>query len=99
MGLEEMLDEVVDLGLEAVEIGTGNYPGDRHCKPAELLGDDEVNHWFRDAFDRRGLVISALSCPPYPIHPNAERAAKDDAVFRDTVRVGRPACVDRRSAY
>ena len=25
---EEMLDYIVDLGIEAVEIGTGAYPGD-----------------------------------------------------------------------
>ena len=31
---EETLDYVKELGLEAVEIGTGAYPGDAHCKPA-----------------------------------------------------------------
>jgi len=99
MGLEEMLDEVVDLGIEAVEVGTGNYPGDRHCKPAELLADDEACGAFRDAFDRRGLVISALSCHGNPIHPNAERAAKDDAVFRDTVRLASRLGVDRINLF
>ena len=34
---EDTLDYVKELGLEAVEIGTGAYPGDGHCKPAELL--------------------------------------------------------------
>ena len=28
--LEETLDHLVPLGVEAVEIGTGNYPGDTH---------------------------------------------------------------------
>ena len=37
---EETLDYVKELGLEAVEIGTGAYPGDGHCKPAELLKSD-----------------------------------------------------------
>jgi tRNA(Ile)-lysidine synthase len=40
MALEPMLDRIAALGLEAVEIGAGNYPGDRHCRPAELLADD-----------------------------------------------------------
>ena len=37
--LEEALDYVKEVGCEAVEIGTGGYPGDAHCKPKELLGD------------------------------------------------------------
>ena len=28
----DMLDYVKDAGLKAVEIGTGGYPGDAHCK-------------------------------------------------------------------
>ncbi len=35
--LEEALDYVKEAGCEAVEIGTGGYPGDAHCKPTELL--------------------------------------------------------------
>ncbi|TMK56889.1 MAG: sugar phosphate isomerase/epimerase, partial [Actinobacteria bacterium] len=38
---EQMLDKVVELGLDAVELGTGNYPGDAHCKPDELLADGQ----------------------------------------------------------
>ena len=34
--LERMLDTVVELGLDTVEIGAGAYPGDAHCKPAEV---------------------------------------------------------------
>jgi sugar phosphate isomerase/epimerase len=87
MELEPMLDRIGQLGLEAVEIGTGNYPGDAHCKPAELLRDATARSRFADAVASRNLVISALSCHGNPIHPNAERAAHDDAVFRDTVRL------------
>lgn len=37
--LEEMLDIVAAKGLDCVEIGTGGYPGNSHCKPDELLAD------------------------------------------------------------
>ena len=33
--LEAALDRAVEAGLDCVEIGTGNYPGNRHCRPAE----------------------------------------------------------------
>lgn len=85
--LEPMLDRIVGLGLQAVEIGAGNYPGDRHCKPVELLADAGARRAFAEAFSSRGLVISALSCHGNPIHPDADRARRDDEVFRHTVRL------------
>ena len=85
--LEPMLDRIVALGLEAVEIGAGNYPGDRHCRPRELLADDRAWREFQAAFTSRNLAISALSCHGNPIHPDAARASHDDQVFRDTVRL------------
>jgi sugar phosphate isomerase/epimerase len=85
--LEPMLDHIVDLGIQAVEIGAGNYPGDNHCKPAELLADAHARRSFADAFSSRGLTISALSCHGNPVHPNPDRADNDDAVYRNTVRL------------
>jgi sugar phosphate isomerase/epimerase len=87
LDLESMLARIAELGLEAVEFGCGNYPGDRHCQPAELLADRGKLAAFRDAVDRHGLIISALSCHGNPLHPDAERAGRDDTVFRDTVRL------------
>ena len=40
---EETLDYVVELGVEAVEIGTGAYPGNAHCKPARAAGSDRAS--------------------------------------------------------
>ena len=37
---EETLDYLKELGVGAIEIGTGAYPGTAHCNPAELLADD-----------------------------------------------------------
>jgi sugar phosphate isomerase/epimerase len=85
--LAPMLDRVVELGLRAVEIGAGNYPGDARCKPGVLLKDEGARHQFAEAFASRDLAISALSCHGNPIHPDSGRAAHDDAVFRDTVRL------------
>lgn len=36
---EETLAPVVEVGLEAAELGTGNYPGKAHCNPDELLNE------------------------------------------------------------
>ena len=84
---EEALDYVKEAGCEAVEIGTGGYPGDAHCKPTELLGDDAARRRFQEAVTSRGLEISALSCHGNPLHPKQEIAQAHDAVFRDTVQL------------
>ena len=87
LALEPMLDRIAAMGLEAVELGCGNYPGDRHCRPAELLADPQAPGRLRDAVQSRGLIISALSCHGNPLHPDPDRARADDLVFRDTVRL------------
>ena len=39
LSLDAMIDKISALGLEAVEIGTGGYPGSNHCPVDELLAD------------------------------------------------------------
>ena len=55
---EEMLARVVEAGLEAVELGTGNYPGKAHCNPDELLNDREALKRYKKALKDRALMIS-----------------------------------------
>lgn len=86
---EEMLDYVVDLGLDAVEIGTGAYPGNAYCRPEELLESEGKLRAFKDAITRRGLVISALSCHGNPLHPQRERAEVDHHVFLQTLALAK----------
>ena len=84
---EEMLDKVHAMGLDAVELGTGNYPGDAHCRPEELLADAAKAKALRDAVESRGLVISALSQHGNPVHPDTEFAKRDREVWENTVRL------------
>jgi sugar phosphate isomerase/epimerase len=82
---EETLDYLVELGVEAVEIGTGAYPGNAHCDPVALLNNAARLEAFRQAIDRRGLAISALSCHGNPLHPDEGIRLRHHAVFLDTV--------------
>ena len=54
---EQALDKFKGLGLDAVEVGCGNYPGDAHCKPAELLADPVGAAAFRKAVESRDMII------------------------------------------
>ncbi len=82
---EETLDYVSSLGLEAIEIGCGAYPGDAHCKPAQLLSSSKRLREFRDAVASRNLTISALSCHGNPLHPDKKIARAHHEAFVRTV--------------
>ena len=97
--LEAALDRVVDAGIECVEIGTGNYPGDAHCRPAELLADDAALARFRDAITSRGLEISALSCHGNPIHPQPAIARASHETFAATVQLAQRLDVGRVNLF
>ncbi len=74
--LEKALDIIKDLGLQAVEIGAGNFATLKHCNPEELLKDDGARSAFVKAVEKRGLVISALNASGNPVHPDAAYAQK-----------------------
>jgi sugar phosphate isomerase/epimerase len=82
---EETLDYLADLGVEAIELGTGAYPGNALCNPAALLASPRKLRAFREAVDRRGLQISALSCHGNPLHPQARIAREHHATFLRTL--------------
>jgi len=87
--LREALYASVKLGLEAVEIGTGNYPGDVHCKAARLLSSKPKLEAFKSLIENSGLEISALSCHGNPLHPQSKIANAHHRTFRDTVKLAR----------
>lgn len=77
--LETVLDKLKTLGITTVELGTGNYPGDPHCKLSMLDNQHELKE-FKKKLDDRGVSISALSSHGNPLHPDADVAKK----FTDT---------------
>lgn len=85
--LAEALEYIAASGLQAVEIGTGGYPGKAHCNPAELLESEEKLALFKNAIASSGLEISALSCHGNPLHPNKEIARQHHEDFQNAVRL------------
>ena len=83
--LHAVLDRAVELGVDAIELGTGNYPGDAHCRPDELLGDHTRARELRRAVAERGLQISALSCHGNPLHPQTKIARDHHDTFMRTL--------------
>ena len=84
---EEMLDYVKEAGVQAVEIGTGGYPGNKHCPLDELLESEEKRQQYLDAVHSRGLHISAFSCHGNPLSPDKAFAQECHDTFVKTVRL------------
>jgi sugar phosphate isomerase/epimerase len=85
LSLDEMLDKMTALGLEAVEIGTGGYPANPHCPIDELLADPAKAKAWKKKFEDKGIHVATLSCHGNPVHPDAQHAARDAESFRKTV--------------
>jgi sugar phosphate isomerase/epimerase len=85
--LEKVLDMVAEAGCQCVELGCGNYPGNAHCNPDELLASDDKAKKFKDLIASKGLEISALSCHGNPIHPNPKIANANIEAMRKTVQL------------
>ena len=90
----EAMKYLKEAGVEAVEIGCGGYPGDAHCKPAELLNDEKELEKFKADVFGNGLEISALSCHGNPVHPQKETAEKFHNEFINTILLAEKLGVD-----
>jgi len=87
MSLSAVLDLLSAQGVEAVELGTGNYPGGAHCDPNVLLEDPEARSRLLENLKQRGMSISALSCHGNPLHPDEAAAASAHETWRKTIRL------------
>ena len=92
--LEETLGIMRDLGVDAVEIGCGGYPGKDHCDPEVLLNDDaKLKEWL-GLFDKYGIELAALSCHGNPVHPDKKIAESYDRDFRNACLLAEKVGVD-----
>jgi len=95
--LDDVLKKLKGHHIDTVELGTGNYPGDAHCKLAMLDQTAELAD-FQKKLGDHGFRISALSCHGNPLHPNPGRAKRDREVSRKTIllaeKMGVPVVVD-----
>ncbi len=86
LSLDEVIQKIKTLGLTAVELGTGNYPGDPHIKLEWLDAPDKLKD-FTKKLEDNGISISALSCHGNALHPNKEFAQKSTETARKTIRL------------
>ncbi|MGA7753277.1 MAG: sugar phosphate isomerase/epimerase [Candidatus Sulfotelmatobacter sp.] len=95
--LSLVLKKLAALQIDTVELGTGNYVGDAHCK-LTMLENSAALAEFQKVLADHGAKISALSCHGNPLHPDKDRANQDREVSRKTIllaeKLGVPMVVD-----
>jgi sugar phosphate isomerase/epimerase len=91
--LDHVIGKLKSLGVTTFELGTGNYPGDPHCKLA-MLEDTTAFEEFKRKLDDNGFTISALSCHGNALHPDPRVSKAHREVSRRTVKLGVPVVID-----
>lgn len=81
MSVEKAFNYLSSIGVQAVEIGVGGYPGNTHLNPAELLQDASKVTFFKELLEKNSLTVSALSVHGNAVHPNKEFAKKSHDEF------------------
>ena len=94
MSLEEALTKFEALGIEAVEIGCGGYPGKAHCDPKILLNDQKALDEFKETLARHHVELSNLSAHGNPVHPDKKIAKAFHDDFVDAVLLAEKLGVD-----
>jgi sugar phosphate isomerase/epimerase len=83
----EALEKIAALGVDCVELGTGNYPGSQHCDVNEMLGNESARAELRNDLAATGLFVSALSCHGNPLHPDEATAKRSHDTWRSTAQL------------
>jgi len=85
--LDETLDIAQSLGLGAVEIGAGAYPGTPHLDVPKLLESKAERDSLMKKITDRGLILSAISVHGNAIHPVKSTAEDHHNVFVNAVKL------------
>jgi sugar phosphate isomerase/epimerase len=85
LSLDQLIELIKEYGIEAVEIGSGNDPGNAHCDLDGLLADESKRRTYMQQFEKSNIMVSAFSCHGNPVHPDTAKAKREDAVYRKTI--------------
>ncbi|MFB6131760.1 MAG: sugar phosphate isomerase/epimerase family protein [Salinigranum sp.] len=97
--LDDALEYLTGIGVEAVELGCGGYPGTDHLSTGGFLDDDDAQTDLRATLDEYGVEVSALATHNNPLHPDEERAAAADDQLRDAIRLAEQLDVDAITCF
>ncbi len=87
LSLGKALDKIKEIGGTAAEVGSGGWPGSHHCNVDELLASKTSRDAYLAEFEKRGLILSALSCHYDHLSPDKKVAEEADTTFKKSVEL------------
>jgi sugar phosphate isomerase/epimerase len=87
MGWDKALDYCQKVGLEAIELPVGCYPGKPFFEPEEVLKSKTLQKKIIDDCKARGLEIRGLAVHGNPVHPDPALAKADARAHDLAVRL------------
>jgi len=97
--LDDALAYLAGLGVGAVEVGVGGFPGQDHVDRRALLDDAEARGDLVATLDEHGLRVSALATHNNPLHPDDETAARADEELREAIDLAAALDVDAVTCF
>lgn len=91
--LEAALDVAAGLGIEEIELATGNWSTAPHVDLDDLLSSAESRERLLEKIGTRGLRLGALNASGNQLHPLS--GAEHDRVVRDTMRLAPQLGIDK----
>ena len=67
--LEDVCDYIADVGLGAIELPVGAWPGKPYFDPKKVLGSKKEQERINSLLKDHGLICSALAVHGNPVHP------------------------------
>lgn len=82
MPFDELTATAAGLGIEALELGTGNWSANDHLKLDALLGSATERDKFKDTLKRHNLEIAAFNCSGNPLKPGPDGEAHKEVMVK-----------------
>ena len=82
------------MGVEALEVGAGGYPGDTHLNTKALLADDSKVETVKDLLKKHDIEIAALACHGNPVHPDKSIAKEFHDQFINAILLAEKLGID-----
>ena len=96
---EDAFEYLASIGVDAVELGCGGFPGDDHLPRGEVLDDSDAQDDLQATLDEYDMDVSALATHNNPLHPDDERASEADTELREAVELADQLDVDAVTCF
>ena len=97
--IEEALSYLAGLGVDAVELGVGGWPGEAHVDRRAFLESSARRDELAALCAEHDLAISAFATHNNPLHPDEDRADRADTELREAIELAAALDVDTVTCF